>query len=57
MNTAPFESWDGVEAYYTWADAPLPMYFSLVLVALIVVAVTVASIVHENKSFKRADGL
>lgn len=56
MNTAPFESWDGAEAYYTWANSPTMLYLTCILTLAVVVWVIVQSIIHENKSFKRAEG-
>ncbi len=57
MESAPITTWDGAEAYYTWAGSSNLLALCLALTAAIVVAVVVQSLVHERKSFKRAEGL
>ena len=52
MNTAPITSWEGAEAYFTFADKPA----LLVLFTLVGIGVriwTIASMAsHENKAYK-----
>lgn len=51
MNSAPLTSWEGVEAYFTFADKPgvLVLLFCLALAATIVgIFLTVR---HENHSY------
>lgn len=52
MNTAPIETWEGAEAYFTYADNP----FMIGLILLAAVAVTVGTIVvaisHEKHAYK-----
>lgn len=57
MESAPITTWEGAEAYYTWAGSSSLLTLCLVLTAAIVVGVVVQSLVHEKKSFKRAEGL
>lgn len=56
METAPIESWEGAEAYFTWANAPTMLTVSLILTLVVVVGVIVHSAIHEKKSFARAEG-
>ncbi|MCC9626066.1 hypothetical protein LPB41_30725 [Thalassospira sp. MA62] len=52
MNTSPITSWEGAEAYFTFADKPaLLVLFTLIGVAVCVW--TIASMAaHENKAYK-----
>ena len=52
MNTAPLTSWEGAEAYFTFADKPaLLVLFTLIGVGVCVY--TIASMaIHENKAYK-----
>ncbi len=54
MNSAPFESWEGASAIFTFADNPGIMAICLIAVAAIVVGVIAQSVKHENASFKKA---
>ena len=45
--------WEGVEAYFTFADSPLMIALFLVLTAAVVVGVIAQSAKHENEAFKR----
>lgn len=56
METAPIASWEGAEAYFTWANAPTMLTVSLALMLTVVVGVIVHSAMHEKKSFARAEG-
>lgn len=53
MNGSPISAWDGVEAYFTFADSPLLIGLFLLLVALVVIGVITHSAKHESKAFKR----
>jgi len=57
MHAAPIDTWDGAEAFYTWASTPSILYLCLVLLAAIVVGVIAQSLRHEKKSFERAEKL
>ena len=52
MNTAPITSWEGAEAYFTFADKPA-LLVALTLVGVGVCIWTIASMaIHENKAYK-----
>lgn len=54
MDSAPLTSWEGVEAYFTFADKPgvLILLFCLALAATVVaIYLTVR---HENHSYAQA---
>jgi hypothetical protein len=53
MNGSPITAWEGVEAYYTFADQPFLVFVGLVLTAIITVGVIIHSAKHETKAFKR----
>ena len=55
METAPLTTWEGAEAYFTWANAPTMLTVSLILMLAVVVGVIVHSAMHEKKSFARAE--
>ena len=51
MNASPITTWEGVEAYFTFADNPAAMMIILGLSVFVTVAVIIASVVHENKTY------
>ncbi len=52
MNSAPITSWEGAEAYFTFADKPA-LLEALTLVGVGVCIWTIASMaIHENKAYK-----
>lgn len=51
MNASPITSWDGVEAYFTFADSPTAMMIILGLAALVTVGAIISSIKHENNTY------
>ncbi|BDW89846.1 MULTISPECIES: hypothetical protein [Thalassospira] len=52
MNSAPITSWEGAEAYFTFADKPA-LLVALTLVGVGVCIWTIASMaIHENKAYK-----
>lgn len=51
MNTAPFESWDGVEAYFTYADSPAMMMLLLLGSVVVTFGVIILAAVHEKKAY------
>ncbi|MEP4031068.1 hypothetical protein [Roseibium polysiphoniae] len=53
MNTAPITTWEGAEAYFTFADKPA-MLVAITLVGIAVCVWTVISIAkHESESYKK----
>jgi len=53
MSGSPVTDWEGVEAYYTFADSPLMITIFLILTVAVVVGVIAQSAKHENEAFKR----
>ncbi|ODN71652.1 hypothetical protein [Methylobrevis pamukkalensis] len=53
MNTAPITTWEGAEAYFTFADKPgILMLFTAVGIALCVYTIY-SMACHENKAYKK----
>jgi hypothetical protein len=53
MNSSPITSWEGAEAYFTFADKPFVVGFIFILSVIVTVAVIGAMILHEKHSFER----
>lgn len=53
MNGSPVSAWEGVEAYYTFADRPFFIAVALILTAVITLGVIIHSAKHETAAFKR----
>lgn len=54
MNTSPVsESWEGVGAYFTFADSPAALAAILILSVAVAVVGVVISAKHENDSAKK----
>lgn len=53
MNTAPFESWDGVEAYFTYADNPGVMMLALIASVVVTFGVIALAAVHEKHAYAK----
>lgn len=51
MNASPITSWEGAQAYFTFADNPGAMMFILGLAVVATVGTIVASIKHENDTY------
>jgi hypothetical protein len=51
MNASPITTWEGAEAYFTFADSPAAMMFILGLAVAATIAVIIASVVHENSTY------
>lgn len=51
MNTSPITTWEGAEAYFTFADSPAAMMVVLSLAIAATVGVIVATIKHENQTY------
>jgi hypothetical protein len=52
MNTwpGPENSWEGVDAYFTWADSPGMLVLITLLVCFICIGVIYAAARHESKT-------
>lgn len=51
MNSSPITTWEGAEAYFTFADNPTAMSVILALAVAATIAAIVASVVHENHTY------
>lgn len=56
MNTAPITSWEGAEAYFTFADQPGVLIVVCVLAAAVCLASIASMIKHENVCSKKING-
>ena len=52
MNTwpGPTNSWEGVDAYFTWADSPGMLIFLTLVVCVICVGIVVSAAKHEAET-------
>jgi len=52
MNTwpGPDNSWEGVDAYFTWADSPGMLVFLTLVTAAICLAIIVSAARHEAET-------
>lgn len=55
MITAPISSWEGAEAYFTFADNPPVVLFILSLAAVVVVGSIVFGSMHEKECYVKVD--
>nr|WP_298682017.1 hypothetical protein [uncultured Dongia sp.] len=53
MNTSPITSWDGAEAYFTFADKPAVLVALVLIAAGICVGGIISMIRHESYSYKK----
>jgi hypothetical protein len=51
MNASPITTWEGVEAYFTFADSPVAIAIILTLSVVVTLGAVVASVIHENKTY------
>lgn len=51
MNASPITSWEGAEAYFTFADKPAVIMLILLLAVIVTVGAVIATIRHENHSY------
>ncbi|MEQ8662446.1 MAG: hypothetical protein RLW62_16650 [Gammaproteobacteria bacterium] len=52
---SPITTWEGAEAYFTYADSGAALGFFLALAVLLVIGVIAATWAHEQKSFASLD--
>ncbi|MEL7049076.1 MAG: hypothetical protein AAFO75_08990 [Pseudomonadota bacterium] len=50
---SPVTSWDGVEAYFTFADNPTVMFAILILSVALTVLAIVKGGVHESEAYNK----
>ena len=48
---SPIQSWEGVEAYFTFADSPFMIGLILIISIVATVGAIVSTIKHENESY------
>lgn len=51
MNASPITSWEGAEAYFTFADSPMAIGIILILAVAVTVGAIIATAKHENNSY------
>ncbi|MGB0204280.1 MAG: hypothetical protein ACPF9K_04420 [Neptuniibacter sp.] len=51
MNASPITTWEGAEAYFTFADSPTAMMIILSLSIAATIGTIIATIKHENDTF------
>jgi hypothetical protein len=56
MNTAPFEKWDGVTAYFTFADQPTILFGILLAAAAVTGLSIISGAKHELECYRKVDG-
>jgi len=52
MNASPIKSWEGVEAYFTFADKPAVVMLILVAAVVFTVYAIISAFVHESDSYQ-----
>ena len=53
MNSAPFTEWEGVEAYFTFADTPFAIWLFLIGAVAACIYTIVSRVKHETESYKK----
>lgn len=56
MNSSPITTWEGAEAYFTFADKPGVLYVILAVAVIMCFGTIVAAGFHETEAFKKVDG-
>tara|TARA_R110000868_G_scaffold100574_3_gene276578 strand:+ start:27182 stop:27358 length:177 start_codon:yes stop_codon:yes gene_type:complete len=56
MDTSPIDSWEGVGAYFTFADQPGMVAFFCGLAVVTFLGFMYALIKHENDAFNKHEG-
>jgi hypothetical protein len=51
MNASPITTWEGAEAYFTFADNPTAMVIILGLSVVATIGAVIATIIHENETY------
>lgn len=52
MNASPVTNWEGVEAYFTFADKPTVLIFILAIAIGVTCAAIAFTFSHENESYQ-----
>ncbi|WP_374374676.1 hypothetical protein [Dongia sp.] len=56
MNSSPITSWEGAEAYFTFADKPAVLVFFVLATAAVCIGGVISMIRHESYSYKKLNG-
>ena len=56
MSTAPFEKWEGVTAYFTFADQPTILFGLVVATAAVTALSIISGAKHEMECYRKVDG-
>jgi hypothetical protein len=56
MDASPITSWEGAEAYFTFADKPGVLYVILAVAVILCFGTIVKAGIHEIEAFKKIDG-
>ena len=52
MNASPLTSWEGAEAYFTFADNPTVIMFILLVAIIVTAGAIVLTAAHESDSYR-----
>ncbi len=52
MNASPITSWEGAEAYFTFADKPGVIYLILAVAVAFTAYAIVSAFIHESDSYQ-----
>ena len=53
MNASPISSWEGAEAYFTFADKPAVIILILVAAVAFTIYAIVSAFIHESDSYQK----
>lgn len=53
MNASPIITWEGAEAYFTFADSPTAIGFFFIIGVLLTVGSIGYSMYHESEAYKK----
>jgi len=56
MDTSPITSWEGAEAYFTFADMPGFLYVILAAAVVVCFGTIFMAAKHETEAFKKIEG-
>jgi hypothetical protein len=56
MNSSPITTWEGAEAYFTFADKPGVLYVILAIAVMLAFGTIIKAGLHEIEAFKKING-
>jgi hypothetical protein len=56
MNSSPITTWEGAEAYFTFADKPAILVFFVLATAAVCIGGVISMIRHESYSYRKLNG-